>query len=88
MERKHAEMEFSIREKEQTILEKFASVQNRLENGHQSILQVLQFEDTLKELEASLNKEKLIEGRIEILERRLDNYYRINGGECQENGYA
>lgn len=88
VERKHAEMAFAIREKELTIFKNFASVQNKLENGHLSILDVLKFEEKLALIEKSLNEEKTIDQKIQIKERRLDCYFRLNGGECQENGYA
>ena len=51
IERKFAELEFSVREKEKVIVQNYAKVMNRLENGASSSLNMLNYKEKLESLE-------------------------------------
>jgi hypothetical protein len=57
VDRKIAELEFSIRMKNKTIIEKYAKIVNKLQDGSEGSLSVLSMKDSIKQVEGLLRNE-------------------------------
>ena len=54
VERKHAEMEFILREKDKTIRQDYAQIMSKLENGSEDSLQILKHQEMIQSISALL----------------------------------
>ena len=85
IERKHAELEFSVRDKETLIIQQFAQIVNKLPGGS---LDLLELKPQLEQLQLMLKADEQLSLKLAVVEKRVDNYYRMNAGECQEGGFC
>ena len=73
VERKHAELEFSLREKENDICQNFSGVQNKLEQDN--CVEVLEMESQLEEIGRLLREDEKLNKELRKVDRKVDNYY-------------
>ena len=88
VERKHAEMEFILREKDKTIRQDYAQIMSKLENGSEDSLQILKHQEMIQSISALLQKERKLDADTVKVQQRLDNYYALNKCENQAMGLS
>lgn len=86
VERKFAELEFSIREKNKAICQRYPQLMNKMERGSQGTVDVLDLKEQILQLTSQLDREFVIDNKLRTVKRRLDNYYTLGGGVCAETG--
>ena len=72
VERKQAELEFSIREKETIFQQDYYQITNKLQNTEQDLISM---ESDLKLIGQLLEQEEMVTRENKQCKRRLDNYY-------------
>ena len=88
VERKYAELEFGIRQKEQKIRQakNYHQIQEKLKSSRDGnkgaddcCLDLIALKDDLEELHKILKEEELVNQQLEQVQQRLDTYYGLPG---------
>lgn len=85
VDRKIQEIEFSMREKNKEIIDRYSLIINKLEDGPEGSFTLLDFRDQIKALHNLLQQQKKVDLQVVLNKRRLENHFSLN--QFVEQGY-
>lgn len=77
VDRKIQEIEFSMREKNKEIIDRYSFIINKLEDGPEGSLALLDFKDQIKVLHDLLQRQSKVDQQVELYKRRLKNHFSL-----------